>query len=381
MRNLEQQAMAETQTPTISSRPDQMPPAADPGVTRARVWRQLLNRIKGILLPIAAILVALLISGLILLLAGYDPLLAFRVMWDGAFGDLRAFSEVLLKATPLILIGSGLAVAFRCSIWNIGAEGQFYAGAVFSALVGIFLADLPALLLIPLVLLLGTVGGALWAMLAGYLKVRFGASEIVTTIMLNYIAIIGTGYLVTGPMIEEAGKFPQTAKIAEAAWLPRFLPPTRLHIGFILAVVVAIILWLLIFKTSTGYAIRAVGTNSEAARYAGMSVGGNIMLAMAISGGAAGLAAAVEVTGLTYRLYQQISPGYGFAAIAVALLANNNPIGVIFTGILFGALSSGSEVMQMNARVPSVLVFAMQGIVILCVVAFGAYRMYTRQGE
>jgi ABC-type uncharacterized transport system permease subunit len=372
--------MTESQAPSVTSTSDQPPPSADRSVTGA-VRRQLLNSLRGILLPIGAILVALVISGLILLVAGYDPLEAFQVMWEGAFGDMRTISEVLLKATPLILIGIGLAVAFRCSIWNIGAEGQFYLGAVFSAIVGIYLGNLPAVILIPLLLILGAVGGALWAMLAGYLKVRFGASEIVTTIMLNYIAIIGTGYLVTGPLIEEVGKFPQTARIAEAAWLPRFLPPTRLHIGFIIAVVLAVLIYLLIFKTSTGYAIRAVGINPEAARYAGMSVERNIMLAMAVSGGAAGLAGAVEVSGLTYRLYQQISPGYGFTAIAVALLANNNPVGVIFTGILFGALSSGSEVMQMNAKVPSVLVFAIQGIVILSVVAFGAYRIYTSRGE
>ncbi len=276
--------MSETQTTTASS--SEPPPPAGSAMNGLRIW----DNLSGILMPIGAIAVALFISGLILLAAGYDPIEAFKVMWEGAFSDKRAFSEVLLKATPLILIGVGLAVAFRCSIWNIGAEGQFYLGAVFSAAAGIFLGDLPAVILIPLVLLLGTLGGALWAMLAGWLKVRFGASEIVTTIMLNYIAIIGTGYLVTGPMIEEVGKFPQTAKIAEAAYLPRFVPPTRLHIGFIIAVVLAFLVYLLIFKTSTGYAIRAVGINAEAARYAGMSVNGNIMLAMAISGGLAGLA-------------------------------------------------------------------------------------------
>jgi simple sugar transport system permease protein len=336
----------------------------------------------GILQPIAAIAVALLASGVILLLAGYNPLEAFQVMWEGAFGDTRAITEVLLNATPLILIGAGLTVAFRCSMWNIGAEGQLYAGAVAGTIGGIALAGLPGIILIPVVLLLGMVGGALWGMLAGYLKVRFGASEIVTTIMLNFIALIGTSYLVTGPMIEEAGKYPQTAQIAEAAWLPRFLPPTRLNIGFILAVALAVLIYFLIFKTSIGYAIRAVGTNPEAARYAGINVSGNILLAMGISGGTAGLAGAVVVAGLTYRLYQQISPGYGFTAIAVALLANNHPIGVIFTGILFGALSSGSEVMQMNAKIPSVLVFVIQGLVILSVVAFSVYRIsYAKQKE
>ncbi len=336
----------------------------------SRIFRSVL----GITLPIAAIVIALVISGVILLVAGYDPVQAFEAMWSGAFGDIRSISEVLLNATPLIMIGAGLTVAFRCSMWNIGAEGQFYVGAVAATAVGIALPGLPGIILIPLVLLLGVVGGALWAMLAGFLKVRYNASEIVTTIMLNFIAIISTGYLVTGPMIEEVGKYPQTAQIAEAAWLPRFLPPTRLHIGFILAVVLAVLIYILIFKTSVGYAIRAVGVNKDAARYAGINVNRNIMLAMAISGGTAGLAGAVTIAGLTFRLYQTISPGFGFEGIAVALLANNHPIGVIFTGILFGALRSGSEIMQMNAKIPSVLVFAIQGLIILTVVIFGVYQ-------
>jgi len=231
------------------------------------------------------------------------------------------------------------------------------------------------LILVPLVIVMGIIGGAIWGMLAGWFKVRFGASEIVTTIMLNYIAIIGTGYLVTGPLIEEAGKFPQTAQISEAARLYRFLPPTRLHIGFIIALIVAIVIWVFLFKTSSGYAVRVVGHNPEAAKYAGINVNRNVLLAMGISGGAAGLAGAIQVMGLTFRLYQQFSPGYGFTAIAVALLANNNPIGVIFSGILFGALRSGSEVMQISAGIPSVMVFAIQGLVILSVVTFGVYRM------
>lgn len=325
--------------------------------------------------PIAAILIAFLISGIILLLAGFDPIDAFTTLIEGSFGDLRVITEVLLQATPLIIIGAGLTIAFRANIWNIGAEGQFYAGGVLGAAAGIFLGDLPAIILIPLVLLLGILGGAIWGMLAGWFKVRFGASEIVTTIMLNYIAIIGTGYLVTGPMIEEAGKFPQTAQISEAARLFRFLPPTRLHIGFLIAILVAVLAYVFLFKSSSGYAIRVVGHNPEAAQYAGINVNRNILLAMGLSGGAAGLAGAVQVMGLTFRLYQQFSPGYGFTAIAVALLANNNPLGVIFSGILFGALRSGSEVMQISAGIPSVMVFAIQGLVILSVVTFGVYRM------
>ncbi len=325
--------------------------------------------------PIAAILIAFLASGIILLLAGFDPVRAFTTLIRGSFGDVRVITEVLLQATPLIIIGAGLTVAFRANIWNIGAEGQFYAGGVCGAVAGIYLGDLPAIVLVPLVLLLGIAGGAFWGMMAGWFKVRFGASEIVTTIMLNYIAIIGTGYLVTGPLIEEAGKFPQTAQIAESARLFRFLPPTRLHIGFLIAILVAILTYLFLFKTSSGYAIRVVGHNPDAAQYAGINVSRNILLAMGLSGGAAGLAGAIQVMGLTFRLYQQFSPGYGFTAIAVALLANNNPLGVIFSGILFGALRSGSEVMQISAGIPSVMVFTIQGLVILSVVTFAVYRM------
>ena len=222
--------------------------------------------------------------------------------------------------------------------------------------------------------------GALWGMLAGWLKVRFGASEIVTTIMLNYIAIIGTGWLVTGPMIEGAGKYPQTAKIAEAAMLPRFLPPTRLahrlpdrHTGLRGACTCCS------SRRAPATHIRAVGINPEAARYAGIDVRKNVLFAMAISGGTAGLAGGVEIAGVAFRLYQQISPGFGFDAIAVSLLANNNPIGVIFSGILFGALRSGSDMMQITAKIPSVLVFSIQGLVILAVVAFGVYRQRSVQ--
>lgn len=346
-----------------------------------RVRRLLRSGFRAVVIPLAALGMALLVSGIILLVAGFNPLTAYQVIWRGAFGDLRAVSEVLLKATPLILIASGLAVAFRCSIWNIGAEGQFYAGAVACGFVGIYLGFLPAFILTLLVLLAGVAGGALWGMLAGYLRVRFGASEIVTTIMLNYVAIISTSYLVTGPMQEAGAEYPQTARLAEAAALWRIMPPTRLHFGFVLALIVAFFLYLLIFKTSAGYAIRAVGISPDAARYAGISVNRNILLAMAISGGAAGLAGAVEITAITRRLFQLISPGYGFEGIAVALLANNHPLGVIFSAILFGALRSGSEVMQIAAKVPSVLVFAMQGLVILSVVGFGVYRIRTVKEE
>jgi len=373
--------MAQSLSSDKGSLPPKVPaqPAASDNQQRRR--RLVRNFIRNVLTPIAAILAALAVSALILLAAGYNPVTSFAAMWHGAFGDLRTFTEVLIYATPLILIGSGLAVAFRCSIWNIGAEGQFYAGAVASTIIGIYVHGLPVYLDVPLILLAGAAGGALWGMLAAWLKIRFNASEIVTTIMLNYIAIVGTSYLVTGPMIEAAKHYPQTDQIDPAAMLPRFLPPTRLHIGFLVALLVAVVLYVLLFKTGTGYAIRAVGINAETARYAGMNISRNIMLAMAISGGAAGLAGGVELAGIAFRLYQQISPGFGYDGIAVALLASNNPLGIILSGILFGALRSGSEMMQITAHIPSVLVFAIQGLIILSVVAFGVYSARSARSD
>ncbi len=337
--------------------------------------------LQSLFTPVVAFFVALAVGALILLAAHFDPLQAYGALYQGAFADFRSFSEVLLGATPLICIGAGLAVAFRCGVWNIGGEGQFYLGAVVGTAIGIYLQSLPGWILLPSVLLGGVVGGGLWAMLAGYLKSRFGANEVVTTVMLNYVAIIGTSYMVSGPMIEPGGRYPQTLQIGQGAWLPQIFPQTRLNIGFIIALLLSVGLYFLIFRSSIGYAIRAVGLNPEAARYAGIHVNRNILLAMAISGGAAGLGGAIQISGVTYRLFEQISPGFGFTAIAVSLLVNNNPLGVIPAGILFGGLSTGSRLMQMNVGVPSVLVNIIQGLVVLSVVAFGAYRTLTLEHE
>ena len=327
-----------------------------------------------VLVGTTAIFADLAIGGLFLWLAGYDPLAAYRTLFIGAFGSLNNLAETLLRATPLILIGAGLAIAFRANVWNIGAEGQFYAGAVGCNAAGISLGGLPSGLSIPLVLLTGMLCGAMWALLAGILKVRFGANEIVTTIMLNFIAVIATSYLVTGPMIEEVGMYPQSGQIAEGARLPYILPNTRLHLGLLLALAAAVALHVLLWKTTLGFEIRTVGLNPTVARCAGMRVNRNILWTMALSGAAAGLAGAVEVSGLTHRLYQQISPGYGYDGIAVALLGGNGPLACIFTGLLFGAIRSGSEIMQIKEQVPSVLVYLIQGLIILSAAGLGAFQ-------
>ena len=328
---------------------------------------------SSILPPIAAVLIALAVSALLLQLNGFHGSDVVDVMVLGAFADKRSIAEVLLKATPLILIGVGLCVAFRCSIWNIGAEGQLYAGASAATACGVSFAALPAWLHIALILVAGAIAERSGR--AGRVAARlFRANEVVTTIMLNYIAIIFTSYLVTGPLKDPAVPYPQSAKLARDLWLPRFLPPTRLHIGILIAVALAAAVYVFLFRSSGGYAVRVVGLNPRAAAYAGVNVAKNVLIAMAISGGLAGLAGAIEIDGVNYRLYQDISPGYGFEGIAVALLANNNPLAAIASGVLFAALRSGSEIMQISAQVPQVLVFIIQGLVILSVVAFAALQ-------
>ncbi len=343
-------------------------------IERPNRWSWLVDPLQTVGFAVAGVTVALLASGVLVAALGYDALAVYSAIWRGAFEDSYAFAEVLLKATPLILVGSGLAVAFSGSVWNIGAEGQFYMGTIAASVVALYVS-LPGWLHLPLVLLAGVVAGAAWGALAGYLKARFGASEIVTTIMLNYLSFTLSSYLVTGPMIEKAGSYPQSRPIPATAELLRFLPPTRLHLGLILAVILAVACYLLIFRTSAGYRVRAVGFNPEAAKYAGIDVNYNVTLVMAISGGLAGLAGAVDLTGLTHRLYATVSPGYGFDGIAVALMAGNNPLGVLLSGLFFGALRSGSETMQITAKVPSVLVFAIQGMAIFAIVIAGVLRL------
>lgn len=339
-----------------------------------RIGRVLAGAAMTVALPVIAVAIALLCGAVLLALNGFNGADVINVMLLGVFQDMRSVSEILLKATPLILIGAGLCVAFRCKMWNIGAEGQLYAGAVAATLVGVSFEGLSPWLYVPAVMIAGALGGAFWGGIAGYLKVKFHASEIVTTIMLNYIALITTSYLVTGPMKDAGAAYPQSARLLRESWLPSLFTGMRVHIGIIIALVLALALYVFLYRSSAGYAMRVVGINPHAARYAGIKPGRNMISAMCISGGMAGLAGAIEIAGITHRLYQTISPGYGFEAIAVALLAGNNPLGAIASGGLFAVLRSGAELMQINSQVPQVLVLVIQGIVILSVVAFAAFR-------
>ena len=309
---------------------------------------------------------------ILLIVSGHDAGRALGAFWSGSFSSGYAFaSATLVRATPLILAGLAVALAFRAGVWNIGAEGQLLAGAAAAAAVGLWLADpFGRLSLVPAVTA-GAAAGAALAGVAGILRMRFGVLEIISTIMLNFVALHIVGYLVRGPLQEPTGLYPQSATLPAVARLPVLLPGTRLHWGIAIGVLAVIALWWALRFTEAGFRTRAVGANPVAARVAGsIDVAATSFAAFLVSGALAGVAGAVEVTGVTYALYESLSPGYGYTAIAVALLARLHPLAILFTGTLLGALQAGGAAMQRDAGVPSVLVSIVEALLILAMVGW-----------
>ncbi|MCK6556575.1 ABC transporter permease [Candidatus Binatia bacterium] len=327
------------------------------------------------LLPsLMAVAVALLASGVVVLLAGGDPVAAFAALIGGAFGSLDSLSEVLVKACPLLLTGLAVTVAFQAGVWNIGAEGQLLIGALAMAALGARLGGVPAAAGLPMALLGAGAAGALWAGLAGLLRLRRNVNEVISTIMLNFIALFLVSYLVQGPLMEAGGRYPQTDAVVDSLWMPRFVPPYRVHLGLAIAGLLAGGVSVLLYRTRAGYEMRAAGLNAAAARLAGIPVERRILLALLLSGALAALAGAIEVSAVTRRLYERFSPGWGFTGIAVGLLGRLSPAGVVVAALFFGALDAGSGAMQRVAGVSSVLVSVIQGAVIFFLVAFERKR-------
>jgi simple sugar transport system permease protein len=303
-----------------------------------------------------------------LLIAGYDPLLAVGALWRGAFGSRDALiSATLVRAVPLIVLGLAVAVAFRAGALNIGGEGQFYAGAIAATWMGMHLGGWPAPFAITAVWLVATVAGAGWIAFAVLLKLRFGVLEVISTLLLNFVAEAAVSYAVTGPLQEAQRVYPQSEPIAEVARLP-LLPGSRLHCGILLALVLAALLWLILTRTVWGFRLRAVGLGPRAAWVSGRISPQRVTgFALLWSGALAGLAGGLEVSGVSYSLYQNLSPGYGFTAIAVALLARLHPLAIVATGVLFGGLEAGAQGMQREAGVPAVTVAAAEAVIIITV--------------
>ena len=320
------------------------------------------NSINVLLKPAVAIAAV----GLLVMATGYPPGPALAALWRGSFGSPYVIvSTTLLRATPLILTGLAVAIAFRASVWNIGAEGQFLAGATAAAALGTVAGRALGWTSLPLALIVGAAAGAVWAGIAAWLRRRFGVLEVISTIMLNFLAVDVVAWLVRGPLQEPTHIYPQTPMLATSYDLPRLFG-SRLHAGFLLALIAALIAGWVVRQTAPGFRLRATGANPFAAASAGLiDVGRTAARAFLVSGALAGLAGAIEVTGVTHALYEDISPGYGYTAIAVALLAGLEPYAVIASGILFGALEAGAAAMQRDAGVPSVVVSVVEATLIL----------------
>ena len=327
--------------------------------------------------PVLAVLFGLAALAIGLQLAGYDAAAALTALWQGAFGSWYAVtSATLVRAVPLIVIGLGIAVAFRAGAFNIGAEGQFYAGAIAATWVGLRVAGHAPAIAIPAVLAAAVLAGAAWVAVPVWLRHRFGVLEVISTLLLNFVAESLVSLMVQGPLQEAQRVYPQSDPIADAARLP-LLPGTRLHAGLAVALVAALVLWYVFARTLWGFQLRAVGAGPRAAEISGRIDARRIgAVALLVSGALAGLAGGIEVSGVSYALFQNLSPGYGFTGIAVALLARLHPAGVVATGVLFGALEAGAGAMQRDAGVPAVAVYVVEAVVIVVVllVEAGARR-------
>ena len=327
----------------------------------------------SIAIPVLAVVTALILGGVVIWATGGDVLKAYQGLWEGSLGRPQSISETIVWTTPYIFGGLAVALAFKAGLFNIGVEGQIALGSLASVYVGYAVKDVPFPFHLILAVAAGTLAGAFWGAIPGFLKARTGAHEVIVTIMLNYIAIQMTSFLVSGPMKDPNPLIAnaQTPKILQSARLPAMLPDPayRAHWGFVIAILVAVGVWWLLNKSTLGFEIRTVGANPQAARYAGIAVGRTIVIAMTLSGAIAGLGASLEVVGLNFYHTAGFSVGYGFDSIAVALLGRSDPFGVIPSAFLFGALRAGSSRMQFLSQIPIDIINVIQALVLIFVAA------------
>jgi len=329
------------------------------------------GKIYAFLVPTVAVIIALLIASIIIYAIGKNPITAYGIMLKGAFGGSEQLANTIVKMTPLVLTGLAVGFGFRAGVFNIGAEGQMAIGALLGSIVAMNVGAVPPVLAIPLSIIAGMFAGAIWASIAGFLKAYTGAHEVISTIMLNWIAANLASFMAVGPLAVGSGT-PKSPEIADSAKLPVILKvqATELSIGIFIAVVAAIVMYIILEKTTMGYELKGVGFNPYAAEYGGISIKKNIILTMAISGALAGMAGIVDILGVPpHRFVGELTGGRGFDGITIALIGRNNPIGIIFAALLIAALRTGSNAMQISAQIPDDIVIIIQGIVIFLVAA------------
>jgi simple sugar transport system permease protein len=337
-------------------------------------WKNIWERLYPAAL---SLLLALLIGGLLLLASGRDPIAAYQSLFNGAFGSGSRLAETLVRMTPFLILAISVSISFRCGVWNIGAEGQLILGAITSVWVALTFASLPLVVLLSLTILAGIIGGAVWSGIAGVLKAYFNANEVITTAMLNFIAVFLLAYLVNGPLKDPEGfNFPQSPLINESLELPRLLAGSRLNIAFVVAIVL-VVAALFFWRSTVGFRTEIVGASRRVARHVGLNVRGTIILVTVISGGVAGIAGWGEIFGIHFRLIEAIAVGMGSLAVVVALLGELHPIGMAAAAFLFAALVVGGNAMERGAGVPFALVDVIQGMIILLILA----RSYIFRGR
>ena len=338
-----------------------------PGAWRLerRLYTRPIHELYATLIALA--ITAVIISGLVII-AGVSPFDAFSSLYDGAFGNREAILETLVQGTPLILTGLAAAIAFRAGVWNIGGQGQFIAGAIGTWFIYDTMPGLPTPLLFVAMFAGGALFGAVWATVASVLLVRYGTNEILTTVMLNFVIDYGLSWLLSGPWQANDTPYSQTERMTEDTYLPRFLDDSRLHWGFVLALVMAVVVHQLVRRTTVGFELRAIGVNKEASTYKGINTAATIITVMAISGALAGLAGSGELLGLHHRInFEFGEQEIGFTGIIVALVARLHPVGVVLVAIAFAGLLNGSTSMQIGTGIPAALVEVIEGVALVFV--------------
>jgi simple sugar transport system permease protein len=369
------------------------PPSSPAGVAR---WFPYTIKIEKRLRPVTgwytvwisflSVFVALLIGAVIIALAGGNPWLSYAHIAQSSFGSIGVFSDTLVKAIPLMIVGLACAIAFRMRLWNIGAEGQFFLGAFGASavvLIPVLPAEAPRWLFILVMMLAGMLFGAIWGFIPGYLKAKFNVNEIISTLMMNYIAVAWNDFFIYAVWSESG--FQMSKMFPKNAWLPRltdlgseapFFSGLTTHLGLVFALVAAVVIWLILYRSQWGYEIRLVGDNPNAARYAGISITRNTVLVMVVSGALAGLAGMSEITGVVHRLQGTISPGYGFTGIIVAWLAKLEPIGIVLVSLLFGGLLVGTDSAEIMLQLPSAVADVIQALILLFLLTGGFFLSY-----